>query len=103
MRKRPFEVTIGNGIRVAVLALDNFLEITSKDLSQPQINFMLFSGPDEEHLRVEYSMALKGVFILKGEPAAAAVLIPCSYVEALLVAEGLAVKLDNADRAVPKE
>ncbi len=43
-------------------------------------------------------MELEGVWILKGAPAAAAVLIPCSYVEARLVAEGLAVGLEDADR-----
>ncbi len=98
MSRRPFAVTIGNGIRVAVLAVDNYLEVTSKDPSQPQINFMLFSGRDEEELRVEYSMNLEGVFILKGAPPTAAMLIPCSYVEARLVAEGLAVELEDADR-----
>lgn len=98
MSKRPFEVTIGDGIRVAVLAIDNFLEITSKYPSQPQINIQLFSGEDEEYVRAEYSMTLGGLWIFRGELAAAAVLIPCSYVEARLVAEKLAIELEDADR-----
>ena len=66
--------------------------------SEPQINIQLFSGEDDEYVRAEYSMTLGGLLIVRGEMAAAAVLIPCSYVEARLVAAKLAIELEDADR-----
>lgn len=102
MSKRPFKITIGDGVRIAVQAVDNTLEITSKYESQPQINIELFSRPDEEYLQLVYSLGLGGLMIANGTAGTSA-FIPCPYVEALLVAEGLAIELVDAGTLIPPD